>query len=152
MKSSAIHIRAISQEMPQPSITKICLKITCLKFHSNFPGVNALTRGLKAYARPPYDNKMELLYNMVQSKVTWWRHQMETFSVLLALCVGNSQVTGKGQWCGALMFSLIHDWINGWVNNREAGDLRCHCAHYDVTVMRSISYFCHCHILCNFML
>ena len=30
----------------------------------------------------------------------------------------------KGQWCGALMFSLICVWINGWVNNREAGDLR----------------------------
>ena len=26
---------------------------------------------------------------------TWWRHQMETFSALLALCVGNSLVTGK---------------------------------------------------------
>ena len=41
----------------------------------------------------------------------------------------------KGQWRGALMFSLICVWINGWVNNREAGDLRRHCAHYDVTVM-----------------
>ena len=41
----------------------------------------------------------------------------------------------KGQWGGALMFSLICAWINGWVNNREAGDLRCHRAHYDVTVM-----------------
>ena len=41
----------------------------------------------------------------------------------------------KGQWCRALMFSLIWAWINGWVNNREAGDLRCHCTHYDVTVM-----------------
>ena len=41
----------------------------------------------------------------------------------------------KGQWRGALMFSLICARINGWVNNREAGDLRCHCAHYDVTVM-----------------
>ena len=29
-------------DMPQPSITKICMKITCLKFHSNFPGVNEL--------------------------------------------------------------------------------------------------------------
>ena len=28
----------------------------------------------------------------------------------------------KGQWRGALMFSLICVWINGWVNNREAGD------------------------------
>ena len=26
---------------------------------------------------------------------TWWRHQMETFSVLLALCAGNSPVTGE---------------------------------------------------------
>ena len=43
LKSSDIHIRTISQEIPQPSITKICLKITCLKFHSNFPGANELT-------------------------------------------------------------------------------------------------------------
>ena len=41
----------------------------------------------------------------------------------------------KGQWRGALMFSLICAWINGWVNNHEAGDLRCRRAHYDVTVM-----------------
>ena len=41
----------------------------------------------------------------------------------------------KGQWRGALIFSLISVWINGWVNNREDGDLRrCH-AHYDVGVM-----------------
>ena len=41
----------------------------------------------------------------------------------------------KGQWRGALMFSLICAWINGWVNNGKAGDLRRHRAHYDVTVM-----------------
>ena len=41
----------------------------------------------------------------------------------------------KGQWRGALMFSLIFVWTNGWENNRDAGDLRCHCTHYDVTVM-----------------
>ena len=45
----------------------------------------------------------------------------------------------KGQWRGALMFSLICDWINGWVNNSEAGDLRRHRAHYDVIVMCTIS-------------
>ena len=45
------------------------------------------------------------------------------------------RVTGPlGQWRGALMFSLICAWINGWVNNREAGDLRRHRTHYDVTV------------------
>ena len=41
----------------------------------------------------------------------------------------------KGRWRGVLMFSLICDWINGWVNNLEAGDLRRHRAHYDATVM-----------------
>ena len=41
----------------------------------------------------------------------------------------------KGQWRGALMFSLICARINGWVNNGEAGDLRRHRAHYDVIVM-----------------
>ena len=72
-------------------------------------------------------------------RFTWWRHQVETFSALLALCAENSLVTGefphKGQWRGALVLSLICAWINGWVNNREAGDLRHHCAHFDVTVM-----------------
>ena len=41
----------------------------------------------------------------------------------------------QGQWRSALMFSLTCVWINGWVNNREAGDLRHHRAHYDVVVM-----------------
>ena len=38
----------------------------------------------------------------------------------------------KGQWRGALMFSLICAWINGWVNNGETGDFRRHRTHYDV--------------------
>ena len=40
----------------------------------------------------------------------------------------------KGQWRGALMFSLICAWIKGWINIREAGDSRRHRAHYYVTV------------------
>ena len=48
--------------------------------------------------------------------VAWWRHQMETFSALLAPCVGNSpgavNSPHKGQWRRALMFSLICAWIN----------------------------------------
>ena len=74
--------------------------------------------------------------------VTWWRHQMETFSALLALCAGihRSPVYSpyKGQWHGTLKFSLICAWTNGWVKNRGAGDSRRHCAHYDVIVMRPI--------------
>ena len=52
---------------------------------------------------------------------------------------GPRRIPQKGQWRGALMLSLIPVWINGWVNNREAGDLRRYSAHYDVTVMWIIS-------------
>ena len=44
----------------------------------------------------------------------------------------------KGQWRGALIFTLICARINGWVNNREAGDLRRYRGHYDVTVMAAV--------------
>ena len=64
----------------------------------------------------------------------WWRHQMETFSTLLAFVRGihRSPVNSphKGQWRGALMFSLI-----------APGDLRRHRANYDVTVMHRIKRF-----------
>ena len=79
---------------------------------------------------------------------SWWRYQMETFPALLALSAENSPVPvnspHKGQWRGALMFSLISDRINSWVNYREAGDLRRHRAHYNVIVMLQI------HIICFF--
>ena len=62
---------------------------------------------------------------------------METFSALLAICAGNSPVPGEfpaqRPVTRALMFSMICVWINGWENNREAGDLRRYRAHYDVT-------------------
>ena len=44
----------------------------------------------------------------------------------------------KGQWRGALMFTLICDRMNGWVNNHEAGDSRRYLAHCDVIVMNII--------------
>ena len=40
----------------------------------------------------------------------------------------------KDQWHGDLVFSLISAWTHGWVNNRDAGDLRRCRAHYDGTV------------------
>ena len=52
------------------------------------------------------------------------------FRVTGHLCPVNSPHKG-----GALMFSLICVWIDGWVKNRKAGDYRRYRAHYDVTVM-----------------
>ena len=72
---------------------------------------------------------------------SWWRHQMETFSALLAFGRGIHRLSvifpHKSQWRGAMMYSLSCAWTIGWVNNRDAGDLRRHRAHYDVIVMCS---------------
>ena len=55
---------------------------------------------------------------------TWWRHQMETFSALLALCAGNSSVPvnslHKGQWRGALIF-FFHLHLNKWLSKQPRG-------------------------------
>ena len=48
----------------------------------------------------------------------------------------------KGHWRGALMFSLICVWINGWVNNPVTVDLRRYRAHHDVIVMNSPTKGC----------
>ena len=70
---------------------------------------------------------------------SWWRHQMEASSALLALCAGISPSTvnspNKGQWRGALMFLWSAPWINGIINIREADDSGRHRAHYDFIVI-----------------
>ena len=82
------------------------------------------------------------MYTVKDTGPAWWRHQMETFFGLLVLCAGHSPVTGEFHshtnssdaepWC----FLIFCTRINGWVNDCEAGDLGCHRAHYDVTVMK----------------
>ena len=69
-------------------------------------------------------------------KSIWWRHQMETFSALLARWTVNSP--NKGQWRGVLTFSLICTWTNDWTNHRDASDLRRYRADYGVTIMRVV--------------
>ena len=69
----------------------------------------------------------------------WWRHQMETFSALLALYAGNSLVTGEFPTQRPVKrgfdISMICAWVNGSVNNREANDLRRYRACHGVTIM-----------------
>ena len=54
------------------------------------------------------------------------------------------RVTVKGQRRGALMFSFICVWKSGLANNREAGDLKRHHAHYDAIVMNWYRLLCIC--------
>ena len=57
--------------------------------------------------------------------------------------------THKDQWRGALMFSLICAGTNDWANNRNAGDLRRHRVHYDVSVMKPCDDWSNSRWCCN---
>ena len=64
-----------------------------------------------------------------------WKHFPCYWPFLRGIHLSPVNSPHKGQCRGALMFSLICAWMNNWANNREAGNLRRHGAHYDVTVM-----------------
>ena len=72
----------------------------CMEWNTPVPGCN-VARRIEWY---------------IYTFKSWWRHQMEPFSALLALCAGNSPVTGE--------FTKASD-----------AELWCHRAHYNVTVM-----------------
>ena len=83
--------------------------------------------GLKMQQKcPAYILHYGLWYHWKEHMIhmTWWRHQMETFSTLLAHVTGShwSLVNSphKGQWYAALMFSLICTWINSYHCNGAA--------------------------------
>ena len=65
-----------------------------------------------------------------------WKHCPRYWPYVRGIIRSTVNSLHKGQWCGALVFPLICAWKNGWANNRDAGDLRRHRAHYDVSIMR----------------
>ena len=64
-----------------------------------------------------------------------WKHFPRNCPFVWGIHLSPANSPHKGQWRGALMFSLLCAWINAWVNNREAGDFTRHHAHYNVIVM-----------------
>ena len=85
----------------------------------------------------PFFNIIKTLVtlNITHDDVIKWKHFPRYWPFVREIHRSPVNCPHKGQWRGALQFSLICVWINGWVNNREAGDLRRYRAHYDVIVM-----------------
>ena len=67
-------------------------------------------------------------------EVIKWKHFPRYWPFVQGIHQSPVNSPHKGQWCRALMFSLIWAWINSSVSNRGAGDLRRHGAHYDITI------------------
>ena len=78
----------------------------------------------------------------IHDDVIKWKHFPRYWPFVRGIHRSPVDSPHKGQWRRALMFSLI--WINGWVNNRGAGDLRRHRAYYDVIVMNSCRLYVSC--------
>ena len=74
--------------------------------------------------------------NQPHNDVMKWKHFPRYWPFVWGIHRWPVNSPHKGQWRGALMFSLIYAWIDGWVNTHETGDLRRHRAHYDVSVMK----------------
>ena len=101
-------------------------------------------------------SNMQLSAIITQSNITWfciwydndwghddvikWKHFRRYWPFVRGIHRSPVNFPHKGQWRGALMYSLICVWIKGWVNNGEACDLRCYRTHYDVTVMQNMHH------------
>ena len=183
VRSSGIRLRAILQDISQPPVTVISLKIASQKFCSNLPGANELRLHLIALYRKiacfrclrareketlimpwfqlrlamnsndkisiPNPDEFFRVNNSIISRwwdgadnksTSWkirtgyshddvikWKHFLRHWPFVRGIHRYPVNSPHKGQWHGALMF-----FFNGWVNNREAGDLRRNRAHYDV--------------------
>ena len=84
------------------------------------------------------DENVNELLDQSYDDVIKWKHFPRYWPFVRGIHRSPVNSSHKGQWRGDLMFSLICLWINGWVNNREAGDLRRYRAHYDVIVMTMV--------------
>ena len=73
--------------------------------------------------------RVPLVGNSLRAEKWHWQVQKVT------LAGPKSHTRAKMSHCSVIMFSLICAWINYWINNRKAGDLTRHLAHYDVIVM-----------------
>ena len=83
----------------------------------------------------PHGDKLGENHEYLRDDVIKWKHFPHYWPFVYGIHRSPVNSPHKGQWRGALMYSLICARINGWVNNREAIDLRRHRAHYDAIVM-----------------
>ena len=69
-----------------------------------------------------------LLFDPKHDDVIKWKHFPRYWPFVRRTHRSPVNSPHKGQWRGALKFSFICTWINSWIDNLEAGDLRRHRA------------------------
>ena len=80
---------------------------------------------------------MKSIVSKTHDDVIKWKHFPRYLPFMLGIHRSPVNSPNKGQWRGALMLSLFRAWIDGWVNNCQAGDWKRHPANFDVIIMNS---------------
>ena len=75
---------------------------------------------------------------MKHDDVIKWIHFLRYWTFVRGILRSPVDSPHKSQWRGAYMLYSIDALTKSWVNNPDAGVLRRHSAHYDVTVMRLV--------------
>ena len=90
--------------------------------------------------------RCQLHFRSVMMTSSKWKHFPRYWPFVRGIHRSPVNSPHKGRWRGDLIFSLMCAWLNGWVNNREAGGLRRHRTHYDVSVMviTNINFYSAC--------
>ena len=117
-----IKSKSSQNEENQQSVTKVQPVLEGVRIHQHAKSL-AISSMCSQHNRGTHDDVFK------------WKHFPRYWLFVRGIHQSPVNSPHKGQWRGALMFSFICVWINSWVNNRGAGDLRCCCAHCDVIVM-----------------
>ena len=89
------------------------------------------------------NSNQRLVYFSMHDDVIKWKHFPRYWTFVRGIHRSPVNSPHRGQWRGALMFSLICARVNGIVNNGEAGDLRRNRVNYDVTLMSTSDTRCY---------
>ena len=146
LRPSDAYMRRKTNQIQTFSLKKMRLKMSsakCCAFclgHSMLillllkPEYSRITRSINSIVVD--DQAPSVSMPSAHDDVIKWKHFPRNWPFVREIHRSPVNFPHKGQWRGALMFSLIYAWINDWVNNREAGDLRRQHGHYDVIVMQ----------------
>ena len=125
------------------------LKNSFVKRRPFCPGGDELIAQCTAWLLSPEStpsNQIPLMWNLSQQDTvrlltSSWKHFRRYWPFVREIHRSPVNSHHKSQWRGALMFSLIFARTNGWANNRDAGHLRQHHAHYNVSVIKFDQHF-----------
>ena len=112
-------------------VPAITVMLFCRCTNSTRPGTTAERLHFCSQYRPSRYSRWVTYHD----DVIKWKHFPRYWPFVWGIHRSPVNSPHKGQWRRALMFTLICVWINDWVSNREAGDLRRNRAHYDVNLM-----------------